>query len=69
MLIKQMNQSLYQPLLVYLDKGFRFQIYVCNDCNNLLMVSTNRDAILTELVKKSRKFIAKCRFVEKTGAL
>ena len=46
MLIKQMNQSLYQSLLVHLDKGFRFQIYVNNDCDNLLIVSTNLDVIV-----------------------
>ena len=41
-----MNQSLYQSLLVYLDKEFKFQTYVCNDSDYLLMVSTNLDIIV-----------------------
>ena len=34
----------YLPVLAFLDKGFRFQTYVCNGCHDFLM-SINLDDI------------------------
>ena len=31
----------YLPVLVFLVKGFKFQLDVCNGCHNVLMMSVN----------------------------
>ena len=35
------NKTRYLSLLVFLNKGFKFQPYVCNRCHDLLMMSMN----------------------------
>ena len=44
-----MNQKsvMFATILVFLNKGFKFQTYVCNECHDLLMMSTNLDDIAT----------------------
>ena len=37
----------YLPLLLFLDKGFKFQPNVCNGCHDLLMMSMNLSDIAT----------------------
>ena len=32
-------------LLVFLDRGFKFQAYVCNGCHDVLMMSVNFNVI------------------------
>ena len=46
MLIKQAHQnSVIFPLLIFLDKGFKFQSYVCYGCHDLLMMPMNLNDI------------------------
>ena len=35
----------YFPLLVFLDKGLKFQSNVCNDCHDIFIVSMNLKGI------------------------
>ena len=37
---------LYLSLLVFLDEGFYFQSYVCNGCQDVLMISMNLSNIV-----------------------
>ena len=36
-----MKRVHYFPLLVFLDKGLKFQSNVCNDCHDIFIVSMN----------------------------
>ena len=41
------------PVLVFLNKGFKFQSYVCNRCHDLLMMSMNISHIYILNVKNA----------------
>ena len=41
----------YLSLLVFLNKGFKFQTYVCNRCHDLLMLSMNLNNIAIFKIK------------------
>ena len=43
----------YLPLLLFLDKGFKFQPNVCNGCHDLLMISMNLSDIAILNIKGS----------------
>ena len=47
MSIKQVNQKnvMFVTIVFFLDKGFKFQTYVCSGCHDLLIISTNLDDI------------------------
>ena len=48
MLIKQVHQrSVIFPTMDVLYKGFKFQLYVCNECHDLLMMYVTPDDIAT----------------------
>ena len=55
MLIKQVNQKrvIFVSLLVFLNKGFKFQTNVCNRCHDLLMMSVNLSNITILKIKNS----------------
>ena len=48
MSIKQVNQKnvMFVTIVFFLDKGFKFQTYVCSGCHDLLIISTNLDDLL-----------------------
>ena len=39
------NIVIFATICIFLDQGFKFQPYVCNGCQDLLMMSRNRDNI------------------------
>ena len=43
MLVKQVNQkcAIFFSIGIFLNKGFKFLLYVCNRCHDLLMMSMN----------------------------
>ena len=43
----------YLSLLVFLNKGFKFQTYVCNRCHDLLMLSMNLNNIAIFKIKNA----------------
>ena len=43
----------YLSLLVFLNKGFKFQTYVCNRCHDLLMLSMNLNNIAIFQIKNA----------------
>ena len=47
MSIIQVHQNIviFATICIFLDQGFKFQPYVCNGCQDLLMMSINRDNI------------------------
>ena len=36
------NSVIFTTIGIFLDQGFKFQPYVCNGCQDLLMMSINR---------------------------
>ena len=55
MLMKQANQMrvIIVHIGIFLNKGFKFQTYVCNRCHDLLMMSVNLSDIAIILKVKS----------------
>ena len=54
-LIRQSNQksAIFVTIGYFLNKGFNFQLYVCNECHDLLMMSMNPSDIATLIIKGS----------------
>ena len=55
MLIKQVHQKsvIFITIGIFLNKGFKFQRYVCNRCHDLLMMSINLIGITILNIKGS----------------
>ena len=50
---KQMHQKsvVFVTISIFLDKGFKFQTYICNRCHDLLMMSMNLSDIVILNIK------------------
>ena len=42
---KLKNSVMFVAISIFLEKGFKFQSYVCNDCHDVLMMSINLNDI------------------------
>ena len=53
-LIRQMHQNnAYLSLLVFLDKNFKFEQYICNGCHDLMQKATNFNYVAVASIKGS----------------
>ena len=54
MLIKQANQKavIFVAVGIFLNKRFKFQIYICKRCHDLLMISVNLSNIVILNIKR-----------------